>query len=114
MHKLKSMFFPNRHCSLSHMSGIYLESWFSWLWGGVQKTLNKRRKQIVEKHCKVKRKKNRGVIILNEEYEESQITTIYIYGFKLYFARKHNLKKSYLCHQTSFTVFMCCGISGTQ
>ena len=28
----------------------------------------------------------------NEEYEESQITTIYIFGFKLYFARKHHLK----------------------
>ena len=24
----------------------------------------------------------------NEEYEESQITTIYIFGFKLYFSRK--------------------------
>ena len=29
----------------------------------------------------------------NEEYEESQITTIYIFGLKLYFARKYNLKK---------------------
>ena len=30
----------------------------------------------------------------SEEYEESQITTIYIFiGFKLYFARKHSLKK---------------------
>ena len=29
----------------------------------------------------------------NEEYEESQITTLNIFGFKLYFARKHNLKK---------------------
>ena len=65
---------------------FYLESWFSWLWGGIQKTLKKRRKQTEEKHWKVKRKKN-------EEYEESQITTIYIFiGFKLYFARKHILK----------------------
>ena len=33
---------------MSHMSGIYLESWFSWFsWGGVQKTLKKRRKQTV-------------------------------------------------------------------
>ena len=24
---------------------FYLESWFSWLWGGIQKTLKKRRKQ---------------------------------------------------------------------
>ena len=29
----------------------------------------------------------------NEEYEESQITTIYIFGLQLYFARKYNLKK---------------------
>ena len=29
----------------------------------------------------------------NEEYEESQITTLKIFGFKLYIARKHNLKK---------------------
>ena len=49
------------------------------------KTSKKRRKQTEEKHWKVKRKKN-------EEYEESQITTIYIFGFKLYFSRNHNLK----------------------
>ena len=29
----------------------------------------------------------------NVEYEKSKITTIYIFGFKSYFARKHNLKK---------------------
>ena len=91
MHKLKSMFFPNWHCSnnlvlTSYLSGIYLESWFSWLWDSVQKISKKRRKQTEEKHWKVKRKKN-------VEYEESQIRTIYIFGFKLYFARKHNLKK---------------------
>ena len=68
------------------MSDINLESWFSWLWGGVQKTLQKRRKQTEEKHWKVKRKKN-------EEYEESQMITIYVFGFKLYFVRKHSSKK---------------------
>ena len=67
-------------------SGIYLESWFSWLWGRVQKTSKERRKQTEEKHWKVKTKKN-------DEYEEIQITTICIFGFKSYFARKHNLKK---------------------
>ena len=55
----------------------------------MQKASKKRRKQTEEKHSKVKRKKN-------EEYKESQITTIYILGFKLYFARKLNLKKSCL------------------
>ena len=29
----------------------------------------------------------------NEEYEESQITTKYIFGFKIHFAQKPNLKK---------------------
>ena len=51
------------------------------------------------KTLKVKRKKN-------EEYDESQITTIYIFGFKSYFAQKYNLKKSCLYHQILYTVFM--------
>ena len=81
------MFFPqltllfNNLVLTSYSSGIYL--------GGVQKTLKKRRTQTEEKHWKVKRKKN-------GEYEESQITAICIFGFKLYFARKNNLKKSCL------------------
>ena len=92
MHKLKSMFFSqltllsNNLVLTSCFSRIFLKSWFSWLWGGVQKTSKKRRKQTEEKHWKLKRKKN-------EEYEESQITAIYIFGFKLCFARKHNLEK---------------------
>ena len=82
MHKLKSMFFSqltllsNNLVLTSCFSRIFLKSWFSWLWGGVQKTSKKRRKQTEEKHWKLKRKKN-------EEYEESQITAIYITGFKL-------------------------------
>ena len=32
------------------LSGIYLESWFSWLGGEVQKTSRKRLKQTEEKH----------------------------------------------------------------
>ena len=50
----------------------------------------------------------------NEEYEESQITTIYIFGFKLYFAGKYNLKKGRLYHQILFTVFLRCRIFETQ
>ena len=37
-------FFTNWHCYLilmSYLSGIYLESWFLWLGGGLQKTLKK-------------------------------------------------------------------------
>ena len=50
----------------------------------------------------------------NKEYEESQIATIHIFGFELYFTRKHNLKKSCLYHQILFTVFMRCRVSETQ
>ena len=45
----------------------------------------KNRRKIME----VKRKKN-------EEYEESQTTTIYTFGFKLYFARKQFEKKLFI------------------
>ena len=53
MHKLKSMFFSqltllsNNLVVTSYLSGIYLDSWFSWLWGKEKK---KRRKQTEEKH----------------------------------------------------------------
>ena len=50
----------------------------------------------------------------SKEYEESQITTIYIFGFKLYFTRKHNLKKSRLYHQILFTAFMRCRLFETS
>ena len=46
----------------------------------------------------------------SEEYEESQITTIYIFiGFKLYFAWKHSLKKSCLYLEILFTVLCAAG-----
>ena len=43
MDRLKSIFFyqvilSNNLVLMSQLSGIYLESWFSWLWGGLQKT----------------------------------------------------------------------------
>ena len=78
--------FPNNIVLTSYLSSFYWELWFSWLWVGVQKTLKERRKQTEEKYWKVKRK-------TNGEYEESQITKIYIFSFKLYFARKYCLKK---------------------
>ena len=42
----------------------------------------------------------------NEEYKECQITTIYIFGFKSYFAQKHNFKKSVL-YQQLFLQLLC-------
>ena len=71
---------------MSYLSGIYFESWFSWLGEGAQKTLGKRRKQTEEKHSKMKRKKNAG-------YKESQITTINVFGFTFYI-ENHILFKS--------------------
>ena len=56
MHKLKSMFFSqlallsNNLVLTSYLRGIYLESQFSCLWGGVQETSKKRTKQTEEKH----------------------------------------------------------------
>ena len=53
----------------------------------------------------------------NEEYEENQITKVYIFGFKLYFAQKHFAEKKLfipLYHQIVFTVFMRCRIFETH
>ena len=54
--------------------------------GWSTENIEEKKKTDRKKHWKMKRKKN-------EEYEESQITTIYIFGLQLYFARKYNLKK---------------------
>ena len=45
----------------------------------------------------------------DEEYKESQITTIYIFDFKLYFARKHSLQKRclYLYTMQFYLHFLC-------
>ena len=50
----------------------------------------------------------------NEECEESDLTTICIFGFKLKFPRKHNLKNCCLYHQILFTIFMRCRIFETN
>ena len=55
----------------------------------------------------------------NEEYKESQTTTINISGFtsyikKKYFAQKHSLKKSSLYHHILFKIFMRCTTFETQ
>ena len=47
----------NNFVLISYLSGIYLESCFYGLGGGVQKTL--RRKQTKEKHLKLKKKKQK-------------------------------------------------------
>ena len=62
---------------LSYLSGLYLESWFSWLGGGMQKTLRKRRKRSEERQERMTRKKN-------VEYKKSQITTMNMFNFTFY------------------------------
>ena len=87
MHKLKSMFFSKLTLVSNNLVLTYMLRIMVFLvMGGLQKASKKRMKQTEAKHWKVKRKKN-------EEYEESQITVIYIFDFKLYFARKHSFKK---------------------
>ena len=69
---------------------------------------------IEEKKKTDTRKKLKSDEKKTEEYEKSQIITIYIFGFKSYFARKHDLKKSCLYCQVLFTVFIRCTIFETQ
>ena len=89
---------------LSYLSGIYLESWFSWLKGRFQKTLKKRRKPAEEKYWKMKRNKNK-------KYRESLITRINTFGFTFHIkniiVQKHSLKKKSLYHHNLFTVILC-------
>ena len=59
------------------MTNIYLESWVSWLGEGFEKKTIKKRKQTEEKHGIMKRKKN-------EEYRQSQLKAINIFGFTVY------------------------------
>ena len=108
---LKPMFFSqltllsNNLVLTSYLSGIYLDSWLSWLWGGVQKTLKKKKNRQKKNIEKWKEKKRR--------IRESQITTIYIFGFKLLVSRKQKFKKScsYLFYdQILFKVFTRCRI----
>ena len=44
---------------MSYLSGIYLESWFSWLEGWVQKTLSEIKKQTESKTSQNEEKKPR-------------------------------------------------------
>ena len=78
MHRLKPMFFSqltllsNNLVLMSYLRGILLRIFLGY-------------EEECRKHWKVNRTKN-------EEYEERQITTIYIFGFKLYLTGKYSLK----------------------
>ena len=66
---------------MSYLSGIYLESWFSWLDGWVQKTLKKKKKTDKRKTLKNEEKEKRRI-------QGKLLTTINIFGFTL-----KNIKK---------------------
>ena len=65
MYRLKPMFsyqltlLSNNQVLMSYLNGIYLESCFSWLGGGTQKTLKERRKQTEKKFLKNEKKEKR-------------------------------------------------------
>ena len=73
--------------------------------------IEEKKKTDRRKRWKVKRKKNK-------QYEETQIATTYIFGFKLYFAQKHSLNKSCLYHKFYLQVLCVAGylkhINNTQ
>ena len=76
----------------------------SWLWGTVQKTL--KRKKNADKRKTLKNKKRK-----DEEYRESQITTINIFGFTFYIKNYILLKiivwKKVVYTITSYLQFLC-------
>ena len=90
MHKLKSMFFSQltllsyNLVLTSYLSGANLKSWVFWLWSA--ENIEEKKKQIGEKHWKVKRKNT-------EKYEESQKATIYIFGLNYILLENIILKK---------------------
>ena len=43
---------------MSYLNGVYLQSWFSWFGGGMEKTLKKRRKRKEETNSKIQKFKN--------------------------------------------------------
>ena len=64
--------------------------------------IEEKKETDIEKFEKLRERKTR-------EYKEIQIAIIYIFGFKLYFAWKHSLKKSslYLYTITFYLQFLC-------
>ena len=77
---------------MTYLSDMYLEPWFSWFGGGMQKTFKK--------------------------IQGKSITTIHIFGFTFYIKNhilleKHSFKKPSSYHHILFTVFMRCRVFDT-
>ena len=74
--------------------------------------IEKRRKQREEKTLKTEEKEERR--IKGKLNNNNKHLWFYLLYKKLYFARKHSLKKRSLYHHILFTVFMRCRIFETQ
>ena len=88
IHKLKSVFFTNWHCSLIISYQRHILVIFTWNHGSLCYWVECRKHQRKEEN-RQKKNTEKWRERKNEEHEEIQITTIYIFGFKLHFARKH-------------------------
>ena len=95
IHCLKSMLFyqltllSNNHVLMSYLTGIYFESWFSWLREGVRKHW-KKKKTDRRKRLKKKRKtKPMNTKKLNNN--NNKHLRFYLW---IYFAWKHSSKKA--------------------
>ena len=80
----------NNLASMSFLSAVYLELWFSWLWWGVQKTL---KKEEYRQKKNIKKWRERKWIIQGKSNNNSEHLWFYLLYKKSHFARKHSLKK---------------------
>ena len=79
---------------MSYLSGIYLESWFSWFEGGMKITLKKKKKTDREKIFKYKEKKKQR--IQGKSNNNNKRLWFYLLYKYIYIARKHSLKKQFI------------------
>ena len=81
---------------MSYLSGIYSESWFSWLREGVQKILRKRKIQAEENIDTSSKEKQR---IQGKSNNNNEHLRCYFLYKELYFSQEHSLKRTSLYHQ---------------
>ena len=95
MQKLRSMIFTSWLCYVITrinviLSGVYLESWCSWLGRGVQKTWRKRLKQTEETLINEDKEKRR---IQGKSNNNSEQHWFYLFHKKICFALKYSSKR---------------------
>ena len=93
----------NNHVLISYLSGIYLESWFSWLGRGLQKTWEKKK---TDRRKTLKNEEKEKWKIQGKSNNNNKHLWFYILHKKLYFARKNSLKKA-VYTITFYSQFLC-------